>query len=415
MSEDKLILDGLPQLLLLLAFSVLVVTGFRRLRMPPIVGYLAVGMLLGPHALDLATDGVAPAMAELGVVFLVFTLGLEFSLPRMMAMRREAIFGGGGQVLLTTATFASRAMGVRRAPAGGRGHRRCAGDVLHGHRGPAAGRAAGAQSNPQPHRDRHPALSGSGLRPAARARNRAGRSIENAPGVIFGPIARAAIALALVLTILRWLVRPLFHEIGRSRSTDLFTLATLLVSLGAAWVNDAVGLSMALGAFLAGMLLAETEYRHQLETVIRPFRDVLLGLFFITIGTLLDLQLLFREFWLVLLLVVALQVVKTAIVMLVTLGMAGNMRKSLRAGLVVAQGGEFGFALLTLMLNDRLADTALLQTLLAATVVSMVVSPLLIRHNDRIADSVCSARAAPCRARTTASSRALTKPRSASM
>ena len=125
---------------------------------------------------------------------------------------------------------------------------------------------------------------------------------------------RAAIALALVLTFLRWLVRPLFHEIGRSRSTDLFTLATLLVSLGAAWATHAVGLSMALGAFLAGMLLAETEYRHQLETVIRPFRDVLLGLFFITIGTLLDLQLLFRQLWLVLLLVVGLQIVKTAIV-----------------------------------------------------------------------------------------------------
>ena len=119
-----------------------------------------------------------------------------------------------------------------------------------------------------------------------------------------------------MLTFLRWLVRPLFHEIGRARSTELFTLAALLVSLGAAWATHAVGLSMALGAFLAGMLLAETEYRHQIEVVIRPFRDVLLGLFFITIGTLLDLQLLFRQMWLVLLLVVGLQIVKAAIVTL---------------------------------------------------------------------------------------------------
>jgi CPA2 family monovalent cation:H+ antiporter-2 len=114
-------------------------------------------------------------------------------------------------------------------------------------------------------------------------------------GTIAGAILRAAIALALVLTFLRWLVRPLFHEIGRARSTDLFTLTALLVSLGAAWATHAVGLSMALGAFLAGMLLAESEYRHQIEVVIRPFRDVLLGLFFITIGTLLDLQLLFKQ------------------------------------------------------------------------------------------------------------------------
>jgi CPA2 family monovalent cation:H+ antiporter-2 len=145
---------------------------------------------------------------------------------------------------------------------------------------------------------------------------------------------------------------------------------------------------MALGAFLAGMLMAETEYRHQLETVIRPFRDVLLGLFFITIGTLLDLQLLFRRLWLVLLLVVALQIVKTLIVTLVARSVAGNMRKALRTGLVVAQGGEFGFALLTLMLADRLAAAELLQPLLAATVVSMVASPFLIRQNGRIADFV---------------------------
>lgn len=134
------------------------------------------------------------------------------------------------------------------------------------------------------------------------------------------------------------------------------------------------------------MLLAETEYRHQIEVVIRPFRDVLLGLFFITIGTLLDLRLLFLQLWLVLLLVLGLQIIKTAIVMLVARGVAGSVRKSLRAGVVVAQGGEFGFALLTLMLNHRLADAGLIQPLLAATVVSMVLSPLLIRQNGRIAD-----------------------------
>jgi len=201
-------------------------------------------------------------------------------------------------------------------------------------------------------------------------------------------ILQAAIALALVLTFLRWLVRPLFHEIGRARSTELFTLATLMVAVGAAWATHAVGLSLALGGFLAGMLLAETEYRHQLETVIRPFRDVLIGLFFITIGTLLDLQLLFGQLWLVLLLVVGMQLTKMIIVTIVARLETDNSRKALRVGIVMAQGGEFGFALLTLVLGDRLADSALIQPLLAATVVSMVLSPLLIRHNGRLAELI---------------------------
>jgi CPA2 family monovalent cation:H+ antiporter-2 len=136
------------------------------------------------------------------------------------------------------------------------------------------------------------------------------------------------------------------------------------------------------------MLLAETEYRHQIEVVIRPFRDVLLGLFFITIGTLLDLTLLFRQIWLVLLLVLLLQIVKAGIVAAVARFFVGDLRKALRAGIIVAQGGEFGFALLTLMLNDNLADSGLIQPLLAATVVGMVISPLLIRHNGRIADTI---------------------------
>jgi CPA2 family monovalent cation:H+ antiporter-2 len=387
MSEDKLILDALPQLLVLLMFSVLVVALFRRLRMPPIVGYLAVGMLLGPHALDLATEGVAPAMSELGVVFLVFTLGLEFSLPRMVAMRREAFFGGGGQVILSTAVFALMLWTFDLHP--------LVAVVIGGALAMSSTAIVVRQLGEQGELNRTHSRIAIGVLlfqdlafvPLLALQTALAGSLENLrPGVVFGPIMRAAIALALVLTVLRWLVRPLFHEIGRSRSTDLFTLAALLVSLGAAWVTDAVGLSMALGAFLAGMLLGETEYRHQLETVIRPFRDVLLGLFFITIGTLLDLTLLIRQWWVVLLLVVAMQVVKTAIVMIVAGGMAGAMRKAFKAGLVVAQGGEFGFALLTLMLNDRMAPTSLLQTLLAATVVSMLVSPLLIRHNERIAN-----------------------------
>ncbi len=387
MSEAPRVVAILPQLLILLAFSVLVVTLFRRLRMPPIVGYLAVGTLLGPFAFNVATDGIAPVLAELGVVFLVFTLGLEFSLPRMLSMRREALGIGGAQVVLTTAsaTAALWWFDVELPVA----------IIVGGALAMSSTAIVIRQLGEQAELNRSHARIAVGILLfqdlafvpfLALESALAGSSDQLEIGKIVGAVARAAVALVLVLTVLRWLVRPLFHEIGRARSTELFTLTALLVSLGAAWATHEVGLSMALGAFLAGMLLAETEYRHQIESVIRPFRDVLLGLFFITIGTLLDLQLLIRNLWLVLLLVLLLQLVKAAIVTVVARMMSGGLRRSLRAGLVVAQGGEFGFALLTLMLNDHLAQPALIQPLLAATVVGMIASSFIIRHNSRIAN-----------------------------
>jgi CPA2 family monovalent cation:H+ antiporter-2 len=387
MSETQPVVAVLPQLLVLLAFSVLVVTLFRRLRMPPIVGYLAVGMLLGPYALDIASEGIAPVLSELGVVFLVFTLGLEFSLPRMLSMRREALGIGGAQVVLTTAVITCTlwAFEVKLPVA----------IIVGGALAMSSTAIVIRQLTEQAELTRSHARIAVGILLfqdlafvpfLALESALAGSADQLEIGRIISAVVRAAVALALVLTVLRWIVRPLFHEIGRARSTELFTLTALLVSLGAAWATHEVGLSMALGAFLAGMLLAETEYRHQIESVIRPFRDVLLGLFFITIGTLLDLQLLVRNIWLVLLLVLLLQVIKATIVTVVARLLSGGLRRSLRAGMIVAQGGEFGFALLTLMLNDRLADAALIQPLLAATVVGMIVSPFVIRHNGRIAD-----------------------------
>jgi CPA2 family monovalent cation:H+ antiporter-2 len=382
-------LSILPQLLMLLASSVLVVLLFRRLRLPPILGYLAVGMLLGPYALNFNSGRNAPILADLGVVFLVFTLGLEFSLPRMIAMRREAFLIGGLQVSLTTAAFAT-ILWARHVPP-------LTAVMIGGALAMSSTAIVIRQLGEQAELNRTHSRIAIGILlfqdlafvPLLALESAlAAGTPEGGMWEVVESILQAAIALALVLTFLRWLVRPLFHEIGRARSTELFTLATLMVAVGAAWATHAVGLSLALGGFLAGMLLAETEYRHQLETVIRPFRDVLIGLFFITIGTLLDLQLLFRRLWLVLLLVIGLQLAKMVIVMIVARLETDSPRKALRAGVVMAQGGEFGFALLTLVLGDKLADSAIIQPLLAATVVSMVLSPLLIRHNGRLAELI---------------------------
>ena len=378
---------GLGTVLLLLAAVVAVVAVVRRLKLPPILGYLVVGMALGPHAFGLVQQSSTTSfLAEIGVVFLLFTLGLEFSLPRMLAMRSEVFGLGALQVALTTVAAAAIAV-LAGAPA----------DVAFVMGGAVAMSSTAIvlrQLTEQAEINRtHGRLAFSILLfqdvvfvlflAFANAIIVTGGSYST-PDVLIA-LAKAAFALLTVMLAGRWLARPLFFEIARSRGQELFTLAVLLVALGAAFITNLVGLSLALGGFLAGMLLAETEYRHQVEAVIRPFRDVLLGLFFITIGMLLNLNLLFRQFLLVSSLVIGLYVLKSAVVALVARRYCDSWFKSLRAGLVVGTGGEFGFALLALLVRDRAGAASLVQPLLAAVTLSMVVSPFVIRHNKRIA------------------------------
>lgn len=376
---------ALTQVLVLLAAAVVVLYGVRRLRLPPILGYLAVGALLGPHALGLATDdAVTSALAEFGVVFLVFTLGLEFSLPRLIAMKWEVLGLGGGQVVVTAGVAAVIAWYIGVTPA--------VAIVMGGAIAMSSTAIVVRQLGEQAEVNRtHGRLAvaillfqdiafAPFLAIVAAITNQA-----TAADVVRNVLEGAA-ALLIVLAAGRWLLKPLFHEIAHARTPELFLLAVALVALGSAWTTESVGLSLALGAFLAGVMLAETEFRLQIEAVIRPFRDVMLGIFFITIGMLLDIELLARQSLLVTLLVLALLIGKTFIVTLLAYRFAGNsVFKALRTGLVLSVGGEFGFALLTILLRDRLIEPAFVQPLLAAIVISMVISPLITRHNKVVA------------------------------
>ena len=380
--------DPLLQILILLAASVCVVAGVRKLKLPAILGYLAVGMLLGPHALALALDTeTTQLLADFGVVFLVFTLGLEFSLPRLVAMRWEVLGVGGAQVAITTAIVGAAAvLFFDVAPA--------VAVVIGGAVAMSSTAIIISQLTEQSENNRThgrlavaiclfqdlsfplflalvSVLSGGGQPADA-------RHIGAAIGI-------AVIALLLVLAAGRWLLRPLFLIIASVRSAELFSLAVLLAVLASAWATHAVGLSLALGAFLAGMMLAETEFRHQIEATIRSYREILLGLFFITVGMLLDVGLLLRDLPLVTAILAGMLLLKAAVATVAAKPATKSWFKSLRTGVVVGQGGEFGFALLTLLLRRELLDPAVVQPLLAATVLSMVLSPLLIRHNRRIA------------------------------
>jgi CPA2 family monovalent cation:H+ antiporter-2 len=380
----------LSQILILLAGSVLVLTLVRRFALPPILGYLLVGMVLGPHALDLASDAeVVALLAEFGVVFLVFTLGLEFSLARMIAMKAEVLGVGGLQMLLTTTALGSAAWAFGLEPA--------AAIVIGGALAMSSTAIILRQLGEQLEINRTHSRLAVGIllfqdlafAPLlALATSLGGAGQEVGPIWLLGMVGRAIAALLVVLVLGRWVLRPLFHEITRHRSTETFTLTVLFVALGGAWATHALGLSMALGAFLAGMLLAETEFRHQTEAVIKPFQDILLGLFFVSVGMLLDLRLLVTQLPLVLLLLVPLLLVKAAIVTLVVRRFVPNTRKALRTGIVVSMGGEFGFALLTLLLKGGTVAYAMVQPLLTAVALSMLVGPLLVRFNGRIADFI---------------------------
>ena len=379
----------LSQCLILLAGSVFLVTLARRLALPTSMAYLLVGLALGPHALGILSDsGTTRLLAELGVAFLLFTLGLDFSLPRMLAMRREVFGLGAAQVLLTTVVFAllTHLLGVPWLVA----------IVLGGALSMSSTAILLQQLTERSELNRtHGRLAFAMLLfqdlafvpfLALGSALIAGEDqLQLSAGLL--PVLGAVLAIGAVLAAGRWLLRPLFHVIAHSRLRELFTLTVLLVVLSAAWVSHSAGLSFALGSFLAGMMLAETEYRHQIESVIRPFRDILLGLFFISVGMLLDLHLLARpgELATVLLMLVTLVVLKALLAALVTRPFAHSRFKALRTGIVMSIGGEFGIALCTILLQAGLLPERTGGPLLVAMVLSMVLSPLILNNNKRVA------------------------------
>ncbi len=376
----------LNEILIIFAAAVGVVVLFLRLNLPAILGYLLVGVVMGPHGLALIADTEhTRAFAEFGVVFLLFTIGLEFSLPLLIRMKGAVLGLGGSQVLLTTSvtTLVGLYFGLPIESA----------LVLGGVVAMSSTALVIRQLTQQVElHSRH-------------GRNAVGillfqdlavipflilvattteATSEMPLAVISTALGEGLLALVLILALGRWVLRPLFRGIARLRSTELFTLTALMVALGAAGLTYQLGLSLALGAFLAGMMLGETEFRHQIEAEIRPFRDVLLGLFFITIGMLLNVQLLPTLWPGVLLLLAVLVVLKLVFVAGICRLAGDDSAIALRTGLILAHGGEFGFAILAVAFTGHLFSPEVNQTVLAALLISMGLAPLVIRSNNRL-------------------------------
>ena len=381
-------MEHLEQILLLLGVAVAVVVTFQHLHIPTSLGYLLVGVILGPHTIGPTVDvPELKALAEFGVVFLLFMIGLNYSLPQLHALRHQVLGLGTAQVVFTTAVVGTLAW-LAGLPA-------VAAFVIGAVFAQSSTTIIGNQLTEQgeentPHGRLGLAMS-------------VFQDVTAVPFLVVIPvlgmaagadvlagnlgwaILKAVAAFALVFFAGRWLLRPLFHLVAKRRSAEVFTLAVLLVALLAAWTTSSLGLSLAFGAFLAGMMLGETEFRHQVESSIRPFRDVLLGLFFIGIGMLIDPAAIPRIWHWALLGALLLLASKTLIVAALVRKSGIDAVTAWRTGLLLAVGGEFGLALLAIALDFNAIDVELGQIALTSVLLSMIAGSLLIRFNHAIA------------------------------
>ena len=383
--------ETLPLILVLLISSVLAVALFRKFQLPAMLAYFLVGLALGPYTFGLLPDTNATReFAEFGIVFLMFSIGLEFSLPQLYAMRKKVLGLGGAQVLITLLAV----MGIAK---------------LAGLDWPAAfvvGSALTMSSTAIVSKilaerldlnSRHGRLSIGVLLfqdiavvPILVLIPALGLADANLTSVLGFALLKAAAMLLFLFTIGKWIINPWFNLVAGQRSRELFVMNVLMVTLLLAYATKLAGLSYALGAFIAGMLISETKFRYQVESDISPFRDILLGLFFISVGMLLNLEQIFNNIGLVLLILVGFIIFKAAIVALVVRLVKYEAGVAIRTSLILAQAGEFSFVILALGVEQKLISGPALQLILAASLLSMVIAPFLIQYNGRIARRLVS-------------------------
>ena len=375
-------MSALSLVLLLLGASVLAVVIFRRFNLPPVLGYLLVGSLIGPHAFNLMQDiKSAQALAEFGVVFLMFSIGLEFSLPKLYAMKR-IVFGLGllqvtlSMILITVLTMLF-GVGWQLGIALG---------------GVFAMSSTAVLTKLLAERMQLDSAHGREIMGVLLFQDLAVvpllvliPSLTQPPeklAILLGiALLKAIVVLAIILVFGQTLMRKWFHFVAKAKSSEVFILNVLLITLSLAHITELAGLSLALGAFVAGMLISETEYRLQVEEDIKPFRDVLMGLFFVTIGVKLDLNILFGLWWQVLLALLALLTIKAAIVGLLSWRLGSSPGNAIRSALWLCAGGEFGFVLLGEIAN---LPKNIEQIALTVLVLSMLVAPFIVHYSEKI-------------------------------
>jgi len=378
--------ESIQLIILLLVSSVLLVALFSYLRLPPMIAYFVVGLVLGPHAFGILPDSESSRhFVEFGIVFLMFTIGLEFSLPKLNSMR-NILFGlGSSQVLITISTVILFG-------------------VFFGLNLPAAfiiGSALTMSST---------AIVSKILMERIDLNSRHGRlsigillfqdiavifililiPVFNVQGAnLVEIISFSVIKILLLLFIVFKAGQPVmnfwFGIVAKNKSRELFVLNVLMITLIFAYITKLAGLSYALGAFLAGMLISETRYRHQVESDITSFRNILLGLFFISVGMMLNLDILSSNFLLIIILFFCLTLFKIALITFLTTLFNYELGVGIRTGVILSQAGEFSFVILALGQESGIISGDILQIILSVCLLSMLFAPILIPFNGKIA------------------------------
>jgi CPA2 family monovalent cation:H+ antiporter-2 len=377
----------LNDVLVVLLAAIVFVSAFQRLRISPVLAYLGAGLAIGPHGLGLISDEEgAHFLAEFGVVFLLFSIGLELPFERVRALR-SYIFGLGlAQVFITSVLVAAAAYALGAGPEaalviGGALALSSTATVLQllVEKGEAAMRHGRAAISILLFQDLAvvpllvliPLLSGP-------------------DGNVIAALAVAGVkALAVLAGILllgRLVVRPIYRIVAATQNPELFFATSLLLVLGTGYATAQAEMSMALGAFLAGLLLAESEYRHQIEADIQPFRGLFLGLFFITVGMAIDTAVLGENLPLILVVVAVLLAGKAVLIALLCLAFRIERAVAMRVGLLLAQGGEFAFVILALAVVEGVVTSGWAQPIIIAVALTMAVTPLLAELGRRVAE-----------------------------
>ena len=371
-------IGGLTSVLYFLMAAVIVVPIFRRLRWSPVLGYLVAGLMIGPNGFGLIENADAiSTLAGFGIVFLMFSIGLEVSSERLRLMQRYVFGLGGLQVLITGGVIAiiAKLLGLNLQASV------LVGAALAFSSTAIVLQVLGEKNEVVTHFGRSAFailllqdLAVAPLLTLVPLLAQQTASVGHALGIAF---IKACFALGVIGILGRLALRPLLRAIAQAHSPELFTAMALLVTLGTAWIASMAGLSMALGAFLAGLLLAETEYRHQVDSDIRPFRALLLSLFFTTVGMSLDPISVFNHWQAVVMIVVGMVILKAAILVPLARAFKLTLDQSLRVGLLLAGGGEFAFVLFSLGLSTNLLNDAQAHILTAAVAISMGLTPVL--------------------------------------
>lgn len=382
--------SGFTNIVILMFIAVLCVASFRRLHLPPILAYLAAGVLAGPQLLGLfAHPEQMHLVAEIGIVFLLFSLGLEFSLPKLMAMRTMVFGVGSSQVVLTLLLFSTFAWfsGLNLASA-----------VIVGGMLALSSTAIvikqvtemGLLNN----RRSQLAISVLLFQDLAVVPFLiAIPLLDTGPGVsvtevIAEALFKGVVVVSLLLSIGKWVLPWVFREVARTRTDELFVLTTILIALLAGGLTYAFGLSMALGAFLAGMMLGESQYRYQLEADIRPFRDILMGLFFVTVGMQLDVGVLSEQGHWIMLGVIILMAAKVALVRIAAGLFGHDPVDSWAAGFKLCQIGEFSFVIAALATTHQVLSAEESSLLISMGVISMALTPFLVSRSMSFAERI---------------------------